>query len=83
MCLERDVIAILSVILYHQFAMALIKFVLHEYNISFIHIKIVGDLLIIGVTSENIQHYNDEQLPQDRFNRQHYRLYKHKYQQQS
>ena len=62
--------------------MRLIKFILNKFNVKYIHIKITGVSLIIGVKNEELKDYNEQLLPRHIFDRRHYYLYKNEYQQQ-
>ena len=68
--------------IYYRFSMRLIEFILNKFNVKYIHIKITGASLIIGVKNEELRDYNEHLLPRYIFDRRHYYLYKKQYQQQ-
>ena len=68
--------------IYYRFSIRLIKFILNKFNVKYIHIKITGASLIIGVKNEELKDYNEHLLPRHIFDRRHYYLYKKQYQQQ-
>ena len=68
--------------IYYRFSMRLIKFILNKFNVKYIHIKIAGASLIIGVENKEFKDYNEHQLPGHIFDRRDYYLYKNEYQQQ-
>jgi hypothetical protein len=60
---------------YHLFTMSIIKRVLRQQNIQYVHIKIVDTLLVIGVKNDTIKHDSEQKLPGDIFNRHGYYYY--------
>ncbi|CAF1119595.1 unnamed protein product [Rotaria sordida] len=69
--------------MYHRFTMKLIRNILYHYNIRYTHIKTVAELLVIGVENDIIKQQNEQQLPNDIFNRYHYYLYRRHFQHSS
>ena len=72
--------------LYYKFNLPLARKILKLYDIKFIHVKVVKDMLIIGVKEHLIQQYQ-QQLPDDVFNKKAYyevfrRQHRHKQHQQ-
>lgn len=72
----------LSRSIYCRFITKMIKFVLHEYGISYLHIKTVTHLLIIGVKNNNLQQEYEQNLPHYLFDRHQFYSFRGKYKQQ-
>ena len=62
--------------IYHRFHMSLIKIILRQHDINYIHAKIVTGILVIGVENAILRQHNEQQLPDDIFDRRHYYLYR-------
>ncbi|CAF4631200.1 unnamed protein product [Rotaria sp. Silwood2] len=60
---------------YHRFSMKMIKLILHDLHINFVHIKREKDQLIVGVKNSKLAEQLHQQLPLDIFDRQHYYNY--------
>jgi len=61
---------------YHRFKMHLIRKILRMYQIHFIHVKMDGDYLVIGLKNDESQIEAEHNLAQDIFNRQSYFYYR-------
>ena len=62
--------------IYHRFHMPLIKIILRQHDINYIHAKIVTGILVIGVKNAIIRQHNEQQLPDNIFDRHHHYLYR-------
>ncbi|KAF9760567.1 hypothetical protein NGRA_3125 [Nosema granulosis] len=60
----------------YPFKMSAIKKVLYHYSIKYVHVKLVGEMVVIGVKNGMVKQDYEHALPQDCFNKDHYRSFK-------
>ncbi|CAF4213281.1 unnamed protein product [Rotaria sordida] len=63
--------------MYYKFTMPSIKKILKQHHINYVDVKEFDGMLIIGVKNSLIQQQYQDQIPEDMFDRKHYKNHQH------
>ena len=67
--------------IYSKFNMPLVTKILKKHDIKYVHVKVVNELLIIGLKHDMIKQKYKKQIPGDMFDRTNYYIYRSHHQQ--
>ncbi|CAF1370990.1 unnamed protein product [Rotaria sordida] len=66
--------------MYYKFNVPLVKKILKQHDVKYVHVKVVDGTLFIGVKNNVIKQKYQDQISADMFDRKHYQIYQHHHQ---